>query len=209
MQIQNAVKLINSIPDRWVRVDQLRRIPGGLEICFSIHKGKRGKKLDGWLVTCRGVHEATITDIDGGGLASYPSSHPAAQQYVARRAELRWPRTCDEEKVLGALYRAHMELVDDWIPFDRYLLVNAPWKGTSLLPDSAPASGSRFVCRGPDFLLRAYAKAIESIGERAQFNLRTSPKVKSISPKVLHFGESHVVADAISAQRPTGSSRPT
>jgi len=187
--------------DSWVRVGHLRRIPGGLEIFFSVHKGKRGKKVDGWNVTCRGVYEANITDLDGGGLAVYSSTHPAAQQFVGRRAELRWPRTCDRAKVLMALYRAHVEAVDDWIPFDRYLLINTSWNSTSFCPDFAPVSVSKFVCSGPDFLVRAYAKALEAIGERVQLTRRGTPKSKSILPKVLHFGGSFVVANSISAER--------
>ena len=95
---------------------QFRRISGGFEVSFSIHQGKRGKKIEQWAIRCRGVHEAKISEMDGGGLGLYPSDHPAARQYVTRRAELRWPRTCDETKVLAALFRAHVETVDDWIP---------------------------------------------------------------------------------------------
>ena len=130
----------------------------------------------------------------------YPSTHPAARQYVARRAELRWPRTCDETRALAALFRAHLKAADDWIPFDRYLCWNF-WNGTSFCRDIAPVSGSNFVCRGPDFLLRAYAKALETIGESVELTSRGSLKPKSILPKVLHFGESYVVANAFVAQR--------
>jgi hypothetical protein len=209
MLIQNAVKLIVSIPDSWVGVEQLRRIPGGLEVCFSVREGQRGKKVDAWSVTCRGVHETRITDFDGGGLAIYPSTHPAAHQYVARHAELRWSRTCDKAQVLAVLCQAHTKAADDWIPFDRYLLINTPWNGTSVVPHFAPVSGSKFVCRGPDFLVRAYAEALEAIGEGAQLTLRGSPKSRSILPKVLHFGSSYVVANAFAAERRAGISAPS
>jgi hypothetical protein len=202
MLIQNAIKLVCSIPHSWVRVEQVRRVSGGLEVCFGIHEGKRGKKADAWIVTCRGVREIKITDLDGGGLAIYSSTHPAAQQYVARRAELLWPCACDEAQVTAALYRTHVETVDDWIPFDRYLLVNTPWNGAAFMPCFALASGSNFVCRGPDFLVRAYAKTLEAIGEQVQVILRGSRRSKSIQPKVLHFGASYVVANTFAAQRP-------
>lgn len=201
MLINNAVKFVHSIPDSWVRVERVRRVSGGLEVCFSVHKGQRGKRVDGWSVTCRRVHEAKITSIDGGGLRVYSATHPAARQYVARRAELRWPRTCDEAKVLLALYRAHTRATDDWIPFDRYLSIETPWTGTSFQPHFAPVSGNNFVCRGPDFLVRAYAKALEAIGEPVQLTLRRASKLKPARPKVLHFGESYVVADAFRAER--------
>jgi len=153
-----------------------------------------------WSVTCRRVHEAKITSIDGGSLRVYPATHPAARQYVARRAELRWPRTCDEAKVLLALYRAHTRAADDWIPFDRYLSIETPWTGTSLRPHFAPISGDNFVCRGPDFLVRTYAKALEAIGEQVQLTLRRASKLKPAQPRVLHFGESYVVAERFRAE---------
>jgi len=189
------------MPDNWVRAEQVRRISGGLEIRFSIHKGQRGKGFDRWSVTCRRVHEAKITAIDGGGMRIYPATHPAARQYVARRAELRWPRTCDEAKSLLALYRAHTRAADDWIPFDRYLSIETPWTGTPFQPHFAPISGNNFVCRGPEFLLRTYAEALEAIGERVQLTLRRVPRLKPTQPKVLHFGESYVVADSFTAEQ--------
>ncbi|MGD0860836.1 MAG: hypothetical protein ABR912_16190 [Terracidiphilus sp.] len=206
MLIQNAVKSINSISDGWTRVEHLRRIPGGLEVCFSIHKGKWGKRLDGWNFICRGVREANISDLNGGGLAVYTHSHPAALQYIAPRAELFWARTCDETQVLAALYRAHVEAVDDWIPFDRYLTTNTPWNGASDCPDFSPVSGDSFVCKGPDFLVRTYAKALEAIGVRVRMTRRGRSRAKSTLPRVLHFGESYIVADTFAAQRLAGSS---
>lgn len=131
----------------------------------------------------------------------YPATHPAARQYVARRAELRWPRTCDEAKVLLAPYQAHTKAADDWIPFDRYLSIETPWTGTSFQPHFAPISGNNFVCRGPDFLVRTYAKALEAIGEQVPLTLRRASKLKPAQPKVLHFGESYVVAEAFRAER--------
>lgn len=201
MLIQSAVKLIHSIPDSWVRVEQVRTMSSGLEVFFSIHKGQRGKRVDRWGVTCHRVHEAAITAMDGGGLSVYPTTHPAARQYIARRAELRWPRTCDEAKVLLALYRAHARAAGDWIPFDRYLSIEPWWTGTSFQPHFAPVTGNNFVCRGPDFLVRTYAKALGEIGERVQLTLRRVPKLNSTRLKVLHFGGSFVVADLFTAER--------
>lgn len=204
MDIRRAVKSIHSISNAWVRLEHVRRVTDGLDLCFSIHKSRRGTAVDHWIIVCRGVHEPNITDFDGGGLAVYPASHPAARQYGAPRAELRWPRSSDDLKVVVALQRAHVKAVGDWIPFDRYLLINTPWNGTSVLPSFAPIAGRNFICRGPDFLLRAYAKALEAAGERVQFTLRGSPTSKPIRPQVLHFGASYIVANTLTAERADG-----
>jgi hypothetical protein len=151
------------------------------------------------------VHKAEFTDFDGGGLALYPADHPAARQYVARWAELRWPRTCDEARTFLALHRAHTRATYGWIPFDGYLQIETPWTGTSFQPHFAPVSGSSYVCRGPDFLLRAYAKALDAIGERTKLTLRRPSRPGRARPKVLHFGESFVVANTFEAERVTNA----
>lgn len=198
MLIQRMVK-INLGSNRWVRVEDVRNVPAGLEVLFSVHHGKDGAKFASWSVACWSVHEASISDFNGGGLALYPSSHPAASQYMAPQAELRWPRTCDEVKVLSALCKAHLNAVNDWIPLRRYLFVDPRPSENRTLPCFRLASGNNFACLGPDFLLRIYAKALESVGERVQLTVRG--KGKSIRPKVLHFGNSYVVANSFTAQR--------
>jgi hypothetical protein len=189
------------MPNGWARVDLVRKVRAGLLLDFSVHRGRRGKILGHWTVTFGGVHEIKITDLDGGGLAVYPSSHPAARQYVARLATLRWPRSGDTPEVLAALQQAHVEAVDDWIPFDRYLQINTPYNGTPFLPHFAPVSGNCFVCKGPDFLLRAYANALEATGQQVHLRLHGRPQRRTLRPQVLHFGSSYVVADCLTAEQ--------
>jgi hypothetical protein len=138
--------------------------------------------------------EAKISDLDGGGLAVHDSTHPAARQYRARQAELRWRMGGDEIAALGALYQAHVELVDDWIPFDSNAYPTRLWDY------SFDLRGRDFVIRGPDFLLRVYAKALKARGERPRLVLRRS-KAKPIRLKLLHFGSSYVVASKFVARR--------
>jgi len=190
MTIENAIKLIHSVSDAWVRLEQTRRIPGGLELCFGIYGGKRGTKTDSWTVSCLGVREARITALDGGGLRLYPGTHPAALRYSARRAELRWSGIRDKAAVIGALYQKHIAATDDWLPFDEVVSVES-------------ISENRFSCRGPDFLMRAYAKAFRAKGDRVQLINTRRSQAKSVRLKVLHFGESYVVAAAFTAQHQT------
>jgi hypothetical protein len=206
MLIESAVKMIQSVPDGWVRAEQIRRIRGGLELSFGVYGSRRGKQTEAWSVMCLGVRETKITDLDGGGFAVYASTYPAARQYVARQAELRWSRSSDQTAVLAALHQAHIETVDDWIPFDRYLLMYGLYTGGPF--ERTFASGNQFVCRGPEFLIRAYATALRVKGERVQVSLRRTGKPKSGRPKVLHFGSSYVIADEFSAQRQRAKAAP-
>jgi hypothetical protein len=188
MTIQNSIKLIHTVPDAWVRLEQTRKIPLGLELGFGIYRGKRGTKVDAWSVRCLGVREATITVLDGGGLRLYPGTHPAALRYTARTVELRWSSVREKAAIIGALYQAHMALMNDWLPFDEVVSVET-------------ISKKRASCRGPEFLMRAYAKTFRAKGERVQLVLRGGNKAKSKRLKVLHFGDSYVIASTFTAHR--------
>jgi hypothetical protein len=88
---------------------------------------------------------------------------------------------------MGAVCRAHIDAAYDWIPVDRYV-------------DIWAIAGKKFVCRGPDFLLRAYAKSLRLIGAQARLRLRAKRKPEKVRPRVLHFGASFVVATTFIAQ---------
>jgi hypothetical protein len=188
MRVEEAVASIYGLPGSWARLECFRRTSGTLELCFGIHKGKRGGKIGAWRVACLGVHEAKITALDGGGIALYPATHPAARGCVARLAEVRWSGPSDHTALLGALYQAHTKLVGDWIPFEWYSTIQTIKAGN-------------FCLRGPDFLMRAYAKVLRSCGKQPRLILRMKPHPKSVQPRVLHFGDSYVVADTFTAER--------
>jgi hypothetical protein len=135
----------------------------------------------------------------------YKNTHPAANQYVARKAEIRWPCGSDQDAVLATLYQAHIDAVYDWIPFDRYLPIYSPWTRKSFPRSSEPDSEKMLASRGPGFLIRAYAKALRIKGEPVQVTARGTSKRKSGRPKVLHFGGSHIVADRFVARRASGA----
>jgi len=182
MRIQKLIDRVNSGPRCWVRVQALKNIPGGLEIFLSCHKGRHGRRLESWRIECHGVLEFAIADLDGGGLAIYSGTHPAARQYAAPHALLRCTNGVENQlEALGALYRAHTDAVDDWVPFDRYLKIDDLFH-------------KPFDCRGPDFLLRTYAQSLRHLGCQVQYRpvKRIGTKAR---PKLLHFGESMVVAN--------------
>jgi hypothetical protein len=105
-------------------------------------------------------------------------------------------RDSNQAAVLATLYNAHVDEVDDWIPFERYLLPTMPYTRRF-----QPRSRKEFACRGPDFLIRAYAKALRMSGEKARVIALKVGRKTSDRPRVLHFGASYVVAEAFSAER--------
>lgn len=184
MRIETAIQKVHALPapNGWVRLEEVRKAPGRLELRFGIHEENRGRrKTDSLDIVCLDVRETHITDFDGGGLRLYPTTHAAARQYTAQHAEIRWIAINDRTTALGALYQAHCSAVDDWIPFDRYVSLKA-------------ISNKKCVCRGPSFLMRTYAKALRATGEKPHVTLRMGGNSKRSNLRVLHFGASFVVA---------------
>jgi hypothetical protein len=196
MLLENAIKRIHAVPSGWVRVEQVRNIPGGLDLCLGVHRGQRGKTVAAWAVKCLKVHEINITDLDGGGIALYGTDHPAAKQYATPWSELRWPRDVNLASVFTILYSAHIEVTDDWIPFERYVFPNMPYTS-----GFESRSEKELVCRAPDFLIRAYAKALRTKGQPLRVIHLNMGRKRRGRPKVLHFGTSYVVAEGFAAER--------
>ena len=184
MRIETAIQAVHSLPapNGWVRLEQVGKAPDHLELLFGIHNENRKRRKTGRLkIVCRGVREAHITDFDGGGLGLYPTSHPAARQYTSQQSEVRWISSVDKALVLGTLHQYHFNAVGDWIPFDRYVSLKA-------------ISKKKCIFRGPSFLMRVYAQALRASGESPHVTRRKSAHRKRGNLKVLHFGDSFVVA---------------
>jgi hypothetical protein len=160
-----------------------------LDLHFAIHRGRRGKNIANWVVICRGVHEVKLDDFDGGGINVHGGDHPAARQHRDPSIGLRWKRDSDQSGILMTLYEAHVDAVDDWIPFERYLMPPSVWRR-----GFEQRSRQEFGCEGPRFLIRAYANALRASGEPARLVL-PKRRAKCPTPKLLHFGSSYVVAD--------------
>lgn len=165
-------------------MDAVTRTRSGFEISFGIYASRRGRKNITYLVACEGVREIKLSDFDGGGIRLYPRTHPAARQFGIQ-AKLQWPSRVDLGVNVGALYTAHEKLVGDWIPFERFAEIRQTKTARH--------------CLGPLFLLRAYARELKSSGEEATVRSLGKSNVKLL-PRVLHFGESYVVADRFSAR---------
>jgi len=183
--LPNVIRAIQSRPNAWLHVETIQKVRTGVVLSLALREGKGGRWIGGWDVSCRGVREISVSDLDGGGIRLYRSSHPAARQYATRTASLLCRTDGKGSAILGALAAAHVATADDWIPVDRYLPMEAARK-------------ANFVVRAPDFLVRAYARALGKLGVIAR--VRTVGRQRrSPAPSVLHLGNSFVVADRFEA----------
>jgi hypothetical protein len=84
--------------------------------------------------------------------------------------------------------------VDDWIPFDRYL-----GAADSLVDRLTSARSWQF--SAPRFLSRVYARVLKDLGIRVQVLPNLGARSSSTRLRVLHFGESYIVAKDFTSQR--------
>ncbi len=185
MDARRAIAKIHRDENAWVRVDRVHRLSDGLCLELAVCRGRRGPITAIWRLECRGVREANIRDLDGGGLQVWSGTHPAARQYTDDLMTISLSKDRIAEAV-GVLLEAHAATVDDWIPFERYLGLTVP----------APAKLAGLRLKAPRFLMKRYAAALRELGlpcrpSRSRRRQATKPL------RVVHFGSSYVVAERL------------
>jgi len=180
-----AIAKIHALPDSWVRVERIHRVRGGLRLDLSVCRGRRGSIRARWILTCHGVREAHVDDLDGGGLQLWDARHPAARQYTDSIVRVACS-PADLLSTIGLLFHVHKATVDDWIPFHRYLGTDVP----------APSVGDplRLRLRGPRFLMTRYARALRKAGVPCEMKKGSTRRGTPSPLRVIHFGNSYVVA---------------
>jgi len=153
-----------------------------------------------WQLRFRRLLEYHLSDVFNCGLNVWRTDHPVLAQYTDSREYLHFSSAArNPNEAVGELWIAHRELVDDWIPFDRFL------NETIKLPGLLAGSGG-LVATGPSFLISAYANVLDAQGCQTMRQALPSPK-KMGEIVMAHFGESYVVAEAIMAVRLTEAKR--
>lgn len=159
-----------------------------LGLLFNILEGKRGPIVQRCRVRCIRVRQWQVDGLDGGGIRLYGSNHPLARQHSSATARLRLEPVEDAAAAIAALATAHARIFDDWVPLERYL------GSLGDLPDRV-ANGLSVT--GPEFVLKAYARALRSMAV-ARLSRRPT-RVGTARLRVLHFSQSFVVAERFDA----------
>jgi hypothetical protein len=186
--LTRALKQIDKIPNAWARLGLV--VPDGrnLGLLFNILEGKRGRIVQHCRVRCLRVRQWQVDDLDGGGIRLYGSDHPLARQYSSAKARLRLERVEDAGAAIAALVTAHTRVFDDWVPIERYL---------GSLADLPVRVANGLSVAGPEFALKAYARALRSAA--AASLSRRQKQVGTARFRVLHFSQSCVVAERFEA----------
>jgi hypothetical protein len=107
----------------------------------------------------------------------------------------------DPLSVVGALYERHVELVEDWIPFQKY--INSELRLSELIRGSFG-----LLANGPEPLVLSYEEVMQSFGFSTSHHETPRPKYwngkKSIEENaalsVMILDESYVIAEAFKAE---------
>jgi hypothetical protein len=166
-----------------------------VELRFRVDHGT--DVISFWTLQCFGVIEYLLRGAHYQiGLNIWENDHPVIDQHTESREGVyisKAPKSSDT--VVGQLWAAHVKRVDDWISFDRYLNTELPLQ--ALLD-----SGNALIASAPAFLASAYVEVLES-NRCAPSRVPAGP-ARASSARLVHFGDSYVVAARVEASRSAG-----
>jgi hypothetical protein len=142
-------------------------------------------------INCHSVRESNLKPGYYGDLL-VSQDHVLLWHYVQPYALTSFHGTAPEPlAVVGALFERHVELVDDWIPFQKYF--NSNIRLSELIEGSFG-----MLADGPEALVFAYEEVMQSYGVSTSHHASIKPKDAFLS--VIVFDESYVIAEAIDAE---------
>lgn len=229
--MSDLAPLLNALgpANSWARLESARWNGPDCLLVFSVDDGRNEPSRSRWVVTCHGVVAYRIEDVNGGGLNHDTKDHPVARQFSAPRARLLLRGAAgNPDAALASLWCIHRSVADDWIEFDRYLVLDPEYRRISAnrtgdepfdnwyLYDMEPdlgeilEHGTGILAEGPEFLLRAYEEALNECGVACAVEpWKPAPDDNNAGLpgkelEMVHFGSSHFVARAFSCERHDG-----
>ncbi len=138
-----------------INLTSVRMAGNILELFFDLGTYTDSDAEQSWQVECVGFleHQLTVGPCDGLALEY---NHVLLWPYIYPKASVSfYGEAKDCRAVVGALYKSHLELTGDWIPFDRFMNGNV-----------VRMLGGRYgmLAEGPTPLIESYAKVLESFG---------------------------------------------
>jgi hypothetical protein len=162
-----------------------------------------GSNEQQWRIDCSGIREYLLQSEFSDDLCVL-SEHPVLLSFTEQVTDVYfYCASPNPIATIGALFECHRELVDDWIPFEKYLNV-LPKRLSELL-----ASSSGKLASGPVSLMEAYSRVLSEQGIQSSMLPSRPPKfwdgeqwvVSNIPLRALVFDGSFVVAEKFDARR--------
>lgn len=207
--MEEFLRLINRINDQGFEdarfiVESANWKAGAVVVFLSVAFGEEECSL--WRVTCVEPFEHRLT-LGSADSLEFLDSHPLLWQFQEQTGSAFFqgaPR--DVRAAIGALYEAHQQQVQEWIPFDTYF--------NRVLPLSAfLATGNGLLARGPLRLLMLYRDVLNVFGtevymrflhEPEQWDGREWKALNGAGIRILSWGGSYVIGTSWSARPEQG-----
>ena len=189
--------------DGWMRLIQTAWLENKLELVFELNVDGNESSIQKWSVVAKNIHEYKIFEAYDCGLNHCIADHVAIRQFTDNRAKLFFNgKATNPEQLLGGLFEAHYDCVDDWIEFDRYININSNL--SKLFSD-----GYGLLADGPLFLLEKYSDVLRAQGISWSITNKSNPSYwengafheYSKNLEMIHFGGSYVVADEFFSEK--------
>lgn len=175
------------------------RIARNMILSLDIRIGGYADAPQSWEVECEGVLENQVSFGPCDGCDLY-RDHVLLWPYIYPHSSVSFYGEAENHlAVVGALFKRHLELVENWIPFDRFLNRN---------PVEMIRGRYGMLADGPLPLIESYAKVLDSFGLSAGIsNPRPAPYINDEFGRfaevgVLIFQESsYLIATKFNATR--------
>ena len=131
------------------------RLEENMILTLDLNLGGDTDVHQSWEIECKGVleHQISLGPCDG---CSLPRDHVLLWPYIYPCSSVSfYGEAKDPLTVVEELHKQHVQLVRDWIPFERFLNGN---------PVEMVSGKYGMLARGPLPLIESYAKVLESFG---------------------------------------------
>ncbi|MEX2243843.1 MAG: hypothetical protein WD716_08370 [Fimbriimonadaceae bacterium] len=200
--IQDLIDFIHGLGDDddvWMRCERVEYGDDVLRLSLTMRLGYREQDTQSWIIECSEVRTSQAP-FEGDGVVLL-DDHPLLWPHNKEVASLSFrgvPR--DLDAVLGALWRAHVGLIGEWIPFTRFM-------NYSSLPELL-AGGFGQLASGPRPLIEAYAGVLQAHGIQVHASNPRMPTyykndqiiVEVGNARLLMVGNGHVIAERFDAK---------
>jgi hypothetical protein len=174
------------------------------DVILSVVVEKQDQPAKGWRIRCHSVRDCKIKSTQGQTDLRVLTDHPVMMPHVSKVLELYIngaPASADA--TIGQLVEAHREVVGDWFDYNRFFNLGPNRSLRDML-----VGGIGKLAEGPQGLIHAYARVLESNGVRTSSPPGRAPMWWNGTHWVeerqdlfaLIFGDSYFVAANITAE---------
>ncbi|TJY43837.1 hypothetical protein E5161_00015 [Cohnella pontilimi] len=191
--INELLKTLDETPledDVFFRITEcVKRTDDELELSLDIVYQYQTDVIQTWKLTCKDVHDHKISFCYFESIEEY-DEHILLWRYNQPDFELYFSSIPNDiEALIGKLYREHIDITKQWIPFGSLFNEKVNW----LLEQ-----GNGLLATGPEQIINVYNRALQEQGVRSSIIAKGQQQTNNY--KVLLLEDSFIIAKEFEAQ---------